>query len=309
MVSTVKKLALVLLAFTFVCFFHGIAREEEDELLFPRGLTNQEDIDNLLIGAGGNVTQYKENQKPVIHTFFEPFRSTENDPMIDTWKEEWEKSGWKTKVLTLDDAKKHPNFEAMEKVVTEVFPTDIYNQLCFYRYLAMAMNGGGWMSDYDTFPTNFPMEEGNTMPNEGQFTSFQAHVPALISASADEWSRIASLMIERLPNADADFKSDMYVLKEIGEDEANGIIFLRPCYNVHFMIPYKEKGIIDCDQMKVGRAVHISHYSEALLKETDTYPVEAMENIPNENRRSSLASMFLDAWREQCGGSNAVAIQ
>lgn len=295
-----KLLAIVLLGLAALCVFHG--NDEEDDA-FLRGLTNQEEIDGFLGRANGNVTQYREDHKPVIHTFFQPIKGP--DPMLAVWKEEWEKAGWKTKVLTLDDAMKHPFFETMQKVVTDVFDKDTYNQLCFYRYLAMAVEGGGWMSDYDTFPTNFPMEEGTVLPNEGKFTSFQAHVPALISASADEWFRVAALMIEKLPKSQVEFKSDMYILKELGDEGTNDLDFKQPSYNVHFKIEYKEKGVIDCKSMAIGRAIHVSHYGEALSMEKSTYPVEKMKGVPDKERRPKFAKLFLEDWRKQCGGSNA----
>lgn len=261
----------------------------------------------MLQDASGNVTIYNELQKPLIHTFFTPLDG--RDPMIDTWKEEWEKAGWRTKILTMDDAMRHPDFKSMRDAVIQVFEHDIYNQFCFYRYLAMALVGGGWMSDYDAFPTNFPINEASELPNHGQFTSFQAHVPSLISADADEWTRIASLMVEQLPNSEAKLKSDMYVLKEVGENKKNQIKFEIPCRNVRPKIAYKEKDVVDCKEMSIGRAIHISHLSVAQLKETGTYPEERMAGTPHDEARAKLSSMFMDDWREQCGGSDVTKVQ
>jgi len=300
MISTLRKFtAIALLGLAVVCFFHG-PRDEGD--LYLRGLTNQEEIDSLLGEAGGNVTQYWAKHKPVMHTFFEDFKGS--DPMLDAWKYEWEKAGWRTKVLTLDDAKEHPYFETMEEAVVKDFKTDEYNQLCFYRYLAMAVDGGGWMSDYDTFPTNFPMEEAIVLPNDEKFTSFQAHVPALISASADEWFRVASLMTEKLPHSQIDFKSDMLILKELGDEGTHDLRFETPSHNVHAYLEYEHKGVVDCKSMAIGRAIHVSHFGEAKSKKMSTYPTEAMEGVPDNEKRPKLARLFLDEWREQCGGSN-----
>lgn len=136
-------------------------------------------------------------------------------PMIALWKDEWENAGFEARVLTLADAQRHPYFETMKRAVEEIFLTDENNQYCFYRHLAMAVVGGGWMSDNDTFPTNFHMEEGIILPSNGKFTSFQAHVPALISASADAWKRVTKLMVEEIPKSSQDLKSDMMILYDL----------------------------------------------------------------------------------------------
>merc|ERR1712071_506152 len=66
--------------------------------------------------------------------------------------------GWTPKILTVDDARKHPRFEEYNKMLDDV-PLDGYsgyrsgyNRLCYLRWLAMAAVGGGFMSDYDTVP-------------------------------------------------------------------------------------------------------------------------------------------------------------
>lgn len=296
-----RKLVLTLIASALVIlFFTDDAPEKENIAL--RGLTNQEDIDVLLDESNGNVTHYKENHKPVIHTFFQPIKG--QDPMLQAWKDEWESVGWQTKVLTLDDAKKHPYFDTMREAVEKVFPSDTYNQLCFYRYLAMAADGGGWMSDYDTFPTNFPLDEGHELPNEGKFTSFQAHVPSLISGTADEWGRIAKEMTEAIPNSEQWLKSDMYILKDLKDEGDHDIDFKIPSWNVHAFIGYKGKNEVDCEMMGKGRAMHISHYAEATLRKSDKYPDADVKGISDKERRAKIARVFMKDWREQCGGSN-----
>jgi len=298
-----KLITSVACALVVACFLDN--PKEEDAFL--RGLTTEEDINFMLEQASGNASmttaEYNDKHKPVMHTFFDPIGDTDfNDPMIDAWRDEWTKAGFQTQVLTLDDAKKHPYFETMKEAVEKVFKTDTYNQLCFYRYLAMAANGGGWMSDYDTFPTNFPMNEGNALPNDGKFTSFQAHVPSLISATADEWAKVASLMVDTIPRSEQWLKSDMYILYDLKLEGNHEIEFKLPSYNVHAFIGYKALGVVDCHMLAVGRATHISHYAEAKLKEHKMYPEKAKEFPPKE-RRAQVSRIFMDDWRAQCGGS------
>ena len=124
--------------------------------------------------------------RPMMHTFYENSDVGEDD-LLEYWKEAWNEAGWDTVVLTMEDAKKHPYYDEMFSVIDPIWGMT-YNGLCFYRWLAMAASGGGWMSDYDLFPTNFPKEEGfmDSLPNRGDFTSFYGHVPSLMSGREDE---------------------------------------------------------------------------------------------------------------------------
>ena len=61
-------------------------------------------------------------------------------------------------MLTLDDAMRQPDFDEVEKKMEAIHGKLKYDALCFYRWLAMAVSGGGWMSDHDTFPVVFPVE-------------------------------------------------------------------------------------------------------------------------------------------------------
>eukprot|EP00439_Symbiodinium_sp_Y106_P025954 s603_g3.t1 len=69
----------------------------------------------------------------------------------------------------------------------------MYDYHCYMRYLAMAEAGGGWMSDYDVIPTWFPPD--TDLPNDGRFTSYQNHVPALLSGTQEEWYRMADTLL------------------------------------------------------------------------------------------------------------------
>lgn len=287
--------ALVVMGFIFLC------NDVKNEGLL-RGLSTKEDVDRLM----------DEASRPVMHTFFTPIWPNANaqDPMLDEWKEQWSKAGFSTKVLTLKDAAKHPYYHQMSREVEKVFPTDIYNQFCFYRYLAMAAAGGGWMSDYDTFPTNFPLKEGKDLPNGGRFTSYQAHVPSLIAASAEEWERVGKLLVEAIPRIENDVKSDMYALltlreEQLDEKEDYNIEFLMPSWNVKMWFMYIEPEKVDCRDMGIGRAIHFSHsaMARAYKKTPSEFPVEAPWPLHSEHR-AAAARAFMEQWREQCGGSN-----
>ena len=141
---------------------------------------------------------------PQMATFFEPVPggccgASEQGHLnlVSAWEKSWQKRGWATTVLNMEDAKKHPDFEKLNLILDNLGVNE-YDKRCFYRWLAMSANGGGWMSDYDTFPLNFDAEVGAKLSEYGLFTSFDAHIPSLISAAKHEWERVLQLMIERL---------------------------------------------------------------------------------------------------------------
>lgn len=96
------------------------------------------------------------SKKPVMATFFERVEGgccgmTEqgHDNLLHAWEQAWQANGWETKVLTEKDARKHPEFEIMKDKLLKVGVSE-YNQRCFWRWLAMAVDDsvdGGWMSD------------------------------------------------------------------------------------------------------------------------------------------------------------------
>jgi hypothetical protein len=95
-------------------------------------------------------------RRPVMHTYFTALPADRqnmsasmsihaHDSMIHVWEEAWREAGWHTRILTIDDAKQHPQYNFFDGYIQN-FTTDHYNRACYYRWLAMAAVGGGWMS-------------------------------------------------------------------------------------------------------------------------------------------------------------------
>jgi len=250
-----------------------------------------------------------DDRRPIMHTFYEKLPEGEDDLLV-AWKEEWTLVGFETRVLNFEDAKRHPYFKQMEEVVKPMFGEG-YNAMCLYRWLAIAASGGGWMTDYDTFPTNFPMDEGIILPNNGNLTSFEVHVPSLMSGRADEWTRVAKLLVEAFPKVERPVKSDMHALEIIRNEAVHNIHFLPARLNMIQGFPYKNVlssdslREVDCDTMAGGVAIHFAHYYT-----TDSYD-KGMFPLPNVTSsrqavhcRGKAARVFMADWRDQCGGSN-----
>lgn len=161
--------------------------------------------------------------------------------------------------------------------------------------------------DFDTLPTNFPLKEVFDIPNEGRFTSFQSHVPALISAKAGEWTRVAKLLTEAIGRTERYINSDMYTLLTLKEEQENEVTdhhidFRSPSWNVKAKFQYMSPHEINCRDMAIGRAIHFSHSALAGMYNNGLFPVEAEWPL-KDGRRAQAAKIFMDEWREQCGGS------
>lgn len=240
-------------------------------------------------------------ERPIMHTFYEKVSEGE-DGLLDIWSDEWKRVGFDTKVLTLADAKANPYFEEMEKIVKPIFG-ETYNGLCFYRWLAMVQEGGGWMSDYDTFPTNFPTNDAFELPNEGHFTSFEAHVPSLMSGTQDEWTRVTKLLLDAIPRAQEQFglPSDMNTFLVIREEGDHDIEFGVPYHNIRPGYHYKEPRKVDCDAMRAGRAIHFSHQKTHEAFAQGLFPIDLEPNAkPSKDHRAEGSLIFMDDWRNQC---------
>jgi len=245
--------------------------------------------------------------RPIMHTFYHSIELMEmEDATLDLWREEWTNAGFDTKVLNLEDAKRHPDFTEIEKAMIPLYGSTGYNAICFYRWLAMAVSGGGWMSDHDTFPVNFPMNEGIDLPNGGHFTSFQAHIPALMSGTAAEWDRVAKLVISAIPRiAEEEMKTDMNAFNVLQEEGSTDVIFMMPYVRyVQMGFIYDSPRVVNCEKMARVRAVHISHAVSHQAIKNGLYPIEVEKDDPVGNgNRAAASKVFLDDWREQCGES------
>ena len=233
--------------------------------------------------------------RPIMHTFYQQAYEGEED-LLALWKEEWNRAGFDTKILTMKDARSHKYFKEMKKVIKPILG-ERYNGLCFYRWLAMAtVEGGGWMSDYDVMPTNFPKKDILELPNKGKFSSFQVHVPCLLSGTQDEWLRVTKLLVDAIPRTDKEFGmiTDMMAFLKL-KNEGNHHIFFR--YEVLKKFKYKEPRKVDCEAMSIGRAIHFSHRAKqeahvrGLFLTTAAYMPQG---------RAGSVFTFMEDWRDQC---------
>jgi hypothetical protein len=105
------------------------------------------------------------------------------------WSQVWESAGWTPKNLMIDKISTSEEFKEIIDMINE--SSSLLQKRHVQKYLAMAANGGGWLAHSDTFPLH-PFGSNIELPEGGQFISYGG--PFLISASADEWLRMAKEM-------------------------------------------------------------------------------------------------------------------
>jgi hypothetical protein len=203
-----------------------------------------------------------------MHTFFEVVSSwTEkerqaNKNLLAVWERLWGAAGWKTKIITLADAKAHPDFKDLNRILDTVplGTNQKYDQVCYLRHLAMAAVGGGWMADYDTLPLH--IRPGMPLPTGGRWTAFEWSVPSLVSGNESEWRRMARTLIETGSNhQDVNLFSDMMAMQELAARKP-------PPYTLELKVLGLDSehgsslwGPSMCTSSEHKLAAHMSHYS------------------------------------------------
>jgi len=252
-------------------------------------------------------TQYHEDANNYIYTFFSPLTtmtagmtSNSHNKLLKAWEEAWQNAGWKTKVLTIEDAKIHKDFDLFNRVIAKNFPqTSEYDRLCFLRWLAMSTVGGGFMADYDTFPLEMKAQEYINLPNDGNFTGFDRFVPALASGSAEEWDRMAHELLNAILSPDYSyFVHDMYALLYIRDNSPETLIFKGDVFSSIF---YDISGKVDCSRLEGKKAIHFSHAAIAETVKSGGVVGFNGNNIGEAiEQRWKISQDFISKWRMKC---------
>merc|ERR1712157_517036 len=252
-------------------------------------------VSNEIVGSPAVATS---TTRPKMHTFFTPVSAKPDLDLLEVWKKTWEDAGWEPVVLTLDDARGHPDYRSFIAALEMAeHKLKDYDRMCFLRWLAMANSGGGWMSDYDTFPLFSRAKlDGNNLPNDGQFTCYSRHVPNLVSGSEEEWSRMVQLLYYSYKLHPDVFWSDMLALLEV-HDWLSGYVYQKDSISlekVYIDELRSENGIerpfalsAKCEVLLNMRAVHFSHAD--------------CERVGFCQKDRSVASKWIEAWKEKCG--------
>ena len=267
-------------------------------------------------------------KSPIIYTFYDQILTkdghlddiSKDKSILDTWLKFWTDAGFDARILSIEDAKRHPDYELYKASLVRKYKNSefmweqSFNYLTFIRWLAMASQGtGGWMSDIDVFPMGISVSIGRNLPNSGKFTAYEKQIPSLLSGTAEEWERVSHLMLHsattEIENNRFTTLQDMMVLKEMNVGSRETIIF--DDGNHVWDYPYKSvtsnKNVIDCNIF--------AHFDVWVVHLSTSYTIEAIEesilHIPfadyhNRNRdlslndRSYLARELNTLWKTEC---------
>jgi hypothetical protein len=170
---------------------------------------------------------------------------TEELALIELWGRSWSAQGWEPVVLTPDSLAKDRETKRMLRKFSRLPSINKRNldMWCYARWLAVAQQGGGVMSDYDVINYGF-------LPREsGALSCHCGFVPCLMSGTAEEFLRAVGWFDRMKPAPLLSFKkthaSDMLVLKDRREE----IIRSGECVN------FGEDG------WESAPAVHFSNFS------------------------------------------------
>lgn len=128
-----------------------------------------------------------------IACYFQPLfgpREAEDRALIELWKTSWERHGWNTKVLGLEDAKRSIHYEGLREVAQK-FPTvndRAYELACFVRHCAFRESRVDLFSDYDLINYGWLFDTSQARW-KGAIHSFMNGGPALYRATEEgfEW--------------------------------------------------------------------------------------------------------------------------
>jgi len=255
----------------------------------------------------------ERTDRPVIFTFYEDINSfketgmrlDDDDELIQTWALAWKEMGWEPRILDFSIARQHPEFELFDKHIKQL-PFNSYERIGFYKYLAAGMAGGGWVSDFDTFPLLRSRwgGKGNPefLPNDGNLTIYELTsegampVPSLVSGTADEWFRLAKnqLANAREHNAESTW-NDMKAMQDMyAKSKGNSFKVEDAVVPGDSLLQKMEVDTADCETLKNKLALHISHFS---LDKTGRWKTAA----EGAKHRANLSRKWTRNYLNACG--------
>ena len=110
---------------------------------------------------------------------------------LEAWRTSWSAAGWKPMVLTEEHAALHPKYEEYKShfLTMPTINSVEYETGCFLRHVAMAVVGGGTMTDYDVVNVNVPPSPNcDFLPNDGALTTHENFIPSIVSGDENAFN-------------------------------------------------------------------------------------------------------------------------
>ncbi len=275
--------------------------------------------------------------RPLIYTYFERIdtskRTTgmtdeQDSELLSLWMEQWEKAGYTPIVLT-EETLESPNLEKMGEMdekryqsirtKLETLPVDDFGKVLFRRWLAMAAIGGGWFSDYDSFPLWSLSHEESIEQAEvvsGKKNSLKAKLivydimsPTLASGSGIEWlNKLESLIEDTLQHCPSNnrghdcFYTDSLAMHSIRVD---GDAKLAPDKENKIATPFDGNDPVSLDDPELCAA---RGFRKKMAVHFSPQALQRGRHVPPKERhpryRSKLAREWLNRWQELCHNNN-----
>lgn len=132
-----------------------------------------------------------------VYTFYENIdfinKNSNQEELINLWKESWINNGWDPIVLTIDDVLMTDEEHNLISKIPTVNNID-YEIACYIRWRAMYRVGGGWMSDYDVVNNGFTPNDAKKYES---MSILQGHVPCLVYGSSNNYNDIFNIFCKR----------------------------------------------------------------------------------------------------------------
>lgn len=272
----------------------------------PRRLGNV--VRDDAVNAIGLNSTVNGTERPVIKTFYQwaygefNFHSNEDLSLISAWQKAWNEVGWDTQILTMDDAKNHPDYEKYNEFLSGD-PFGRYDSMCFWRWFAMASTGGGWMCDYDVFPLPSAQDVARKgeLPHKGKMAVHGWFVPCLVSGDASEFDIMAKKLVESaiwMKKNNKGHWSDMLALKDLKSNNKEAFLDLFNVVPAQDIITKWPPDKMVCDKKTSPMGVHFSHHSIAQAQESGA--------VKEKEERSAIAPTWLRKLKEYCDGLRKV---
>lgn len=179
--------------------------------------------------------------------------------LLNLWRQNWRYQGFEPVILNEYHAQQHPRFEAMRLKAANL-PTinpPLYEQACYFRWLAYAQVGGGLVTDWDCFAYCHRKDMKLPLDNPPNVVrALQKHIPSLILGNATAMNHI----IEGILNYDVTMKD----LKEFGKPHVSDMhMFLNLAFpynqNQQAVWNYGEEGWTHAPFVHFASAVMQNH--------------------------------------------------
>ena len=116
--------------------------------------------------------------------------------------------------------------------------------------------------------------------------------------------RVTHLLVDAIPRTTEKFgfPTDMRAFMVLHDEGNHDIDFGRPYFDMRTGFNYKEPRKVDCDIMKIGRAIHFSHKDTDDAYQHGLFPVDTIPKgtLISHVLRAKGSSNFMDDWRNQC---------